>query len=405
MQKLRIGVIGAGAAGYFAAIHASSKHTEVTMLEKTSKTLAKVKISGGGRCNVTHHAPELSKLIKSYPRGGNFLKKVFRYFAIAETIDWFESRGVALKIEQDGRMFPVSDSSQSIINALVAEANKCNVNLLLNVAVHSIAKESNQFEVQTSKGKLSFDRLIICTGGNPKLSGFDFLEGLGHSIVEPIPSLFTFNTPHSPLKSLMGISVPDALVKLEGTKLSYHGPVLITHWGISGPAVLKLSAFGAEWLADVHYKANAHIRWGVDWTESELIMHLQAFKSKHPKKKIFSNPLVGLPQRLWMYLCQESEIMEMQLWENTSKKQFNKLVQNLFCYIVPIEGKTTFKEEFVTAGGVDLGQVHPESMESKSTKGLFFAGEVLNIDGITGGFNFQAAWSTGYLAGKNSQTL
>ncbi|MGY6523239.1 MAG: NAD(P)/FAD-dependent oxidoreductase [Mongoliitalea sp.] len=405
MQKLRIGIIGAGAAGYFSAIHAASIHTEVTILEKTSKVLSKVKISGGGRCNVTHHAPEISKLIKSYPRGANFLKKVFRDFAMPDTVNWFESRGVVLKTEEDGRMFPVTDSSQSIIDVLVQEATQKQIRLRLNEHVQRIEKVGEIFEVHTVKNKFVFDRLVICAGGSPKSSGYEFIQKLGHTISDPIPSLFTFNTPQSPLKSLMGISMPDASVKLEGTKLLYRGPVLITHWGISGPAVLKLSAFGAEWLAEMQYTANAHIRWGFDWTEGELILNLGAFKAKHPKKKISTNPLFGIPQRLWAFLVAESGISEEQVWENLSKKLFNKLVQNLFCYIVPIQGKTTFKEEFVTAGGVDLNFVNPDTMESKLVKGLFFAGEVLNIDGITGGFNFQAAWSTGYLAGKNSQKL
>jgi predicted Rossmann fold flavoprotein len=402
MRRIRIGVIGAGAAGYFAAIHAVSPHTEVTILEKTSKVLSKVKISGGGRCNVTHDAPEISKLIKSYPRGGNFLKKVFKYFAVKDTIEWFESRGVRLKIEQDGRMFPVSDSSQSIIDALTEEVRKAKISLKLQVSVQAIAKVEEEFVVSTSKGEMIFDRLIVCTGGNPKLAGYDFLQGLGHRVVDPIPSLFTFNTPQSPLKSLMGISVPDASVKLEGTKLFYRGPVLITHWGISGPAVLKLSAFGAEWLSNVAYKANAHIRWVFDLSEADIIQQIQNFKKQHPKKKVSGNPLFGIPSRLWALLTEESEVVETVVWENITKKQFNKLVQNIFCYIVPIEGKTTFKEEFVTAGGLVLDEINPESMESKLFKGLFFAGEVLNIDGITGGFNFQAAWSTGFMAGKNS---
>lgn len=402
MQKLQIGIIGAGAAGYFAAIHAVSPFTEVTILEKTTKVLSKVKISGGGRCNVTHDAPEISKLVKSYPRGGNFLKKVFKNFAVKDTIEWFESRGVQLKIEQDGRMFPISDSSQSIIDALTEEARKSKIRLELQVNVQNIRKEGGVFVVATSKGEMSFDRLIVCSGGNPKLAGYDFIQGLGHQVADPIPSLFTFNTPQSPLKSLMGISMPDASVKLEGTKLFYRGPVLITHWGISGPAVLKLSAFGAEWLANVAYRAKAHIRWVFDLSEADIIEHLQNFKKQHPKKKVIGNPLFGIPARLWVLLVEESEITDILLWENITKKQVNKLVQNIFCYIVPIEGKTTFKEEFVTAGGVELEEINAETMESKLLKGLFFAGEVLNIDGITGGFNFQAAWSTGFVAGQNS---
>jgi predicted Rossmann fold flavoprotein len=402
VKKIKVGVIGAGAAGYFSAIHAAMGNGEVTLLEKTTKTLAKVKISGGGRCNVTHAAFEISNLAKNYPRGEKFLKKVFRHFAVNETISWFESRNVPLKTEEDGRMFPVSDNSQSIIDALQREILNHGVKILLNFGVEEIIKVDNRFRVRSKEKILEFDRLIICSGGSPKAEGFGFIKEMGHSIVAPVPSLFTFNTPQEPIRKLMGISVPEAYVRIEGTKLAYSGPLLITHWGLSGPAVLKLSAFGANWLYDQQYQANAHIRWNKDWTEGFLIQNLQNFKHQHPKKKIWSNPLFGLPLRLWEHLVERSEIPEESIWQNLAKKQLNKLVQNLFCYIVTVSGKTTFKEEFVTAGGVDLDEVEPETMQSKLVNGLFFAGEVLNIDGITGGFNFQAAWSTGYLAGVNA---
>lgn len=399
MGRLKIGVIGAGAAGFFAAIHAASGDAEVTIVEKTSKSLAKVKISGGGRCNVTHAAFEISHLSKNYPRGEKFLKKVFRHFAVKDTIQWFESRGVALKTEADGRMFPVSDNSQSIIDALQTAANQKGVKVIYSFNVREINKRNSVFEVSSDDRKLEFDRIIVCTGGNPKMEGFDFLANFKHTIEPPIPSLFTFNTPQEPIKKLMGISVPDAFVRLEGTKMAYRGPLLITHWGLSGPAVLKLSAFGAKWLFDQQYKAKAHVRWGNDWTEEGLTRQLLSFQNEHPKKKITTNPLLGIPARLWEHLCEKSEMGTDNLWQNLPKKHFNKLVQNLFCYIVAVEGKTTFKEEFVTAGGIVLDEVNPESMESRLVEGLYFAGEVMNIDGITGGFNFQAAWSTGYVAG------
>ena len=402
MDRLKIGVIGAGAAGYFAAIHAAQGGADVTIIEKTSKSLAKVKISGGGRCNVTHAAFELSNLSKNYPRGEKFLKKVFRHFSVKDTIDWFESRGVALKTEADGRMFPVSDDSQSIIDALQIAANQAGVKFIFSFTVKEIIRKESLFELSSDDIKLAFDKIIVCSGGNPKLDGFHFLANFKHSIEPPIPSLFTFNTPQEAIKKLMGISVPDAFVRLEGTKMAYRGPLLITHWGLSGPAVLKLSSFGAKWLFDQQYKAKAHIRWGNDWTEEWLFQQLFSFQNNHPKKKIISNPLLGLPSRLWEHLCEKSEIGSEILWHNLPKKQVNKLVQNLFCYIVVIEGKTTFKEEFVTAGGVALDEVNPETMGSRLVEGLFFSGEVLNIDGITGGFNFQAAWSTGYVAGVSA---
>ncbi|WP_407936184.1 NAD(P)/FAD-dependent oxidoreductase [Aquiflexum sp.] len=402
MDKISIGVIGAGAAGYFAAIFAAQNGALVTIIEKTSKSLSKVKISGGGRCNVTHAAYEISNLSKNYPRGEKFMKKVFRHFAVKDTISWFESRMVELKTEQDGRMFPVTDNSRTIVDALESAALINGVKLIFNYSVNGIQKEEGRFIVRSKDRHLFFDKLIVCSGGSPKMDGFNFIKNLGHGIAAPIPSLFTFNTPNEPIKKLMGIAVPDALVKLEGTKLSYRGPVLITHWGISGPAVLKLSAFGAAWLHEKKYNTNAHIRWVSTLSENEILEHLSDFRNNHPKKKVVTNPLFSLPSRLWEHLAEKSEVERDIIWLNLPKKHIHKLVQNLFCYIVRIEGKTTFKEEFVTAGGVELDQVNPETMESKLIEGLFFAGEVLNIDGITGGFNFQAAWSTGYLAGMSA---
>ncbi len=402
MQKFKIGVIGAGASGYFAAIHAASKNTEVVLLEKTTKSLSKVKISGGGRCNVTHASYEISNLSKNYPRGEKFLKKVFRHFAVSDTVAWFSDRGVEVKTEADGRMFPVTNDSQTIVDALEAVAARNQVKIKYKVSVEKIEVTETGFRVVSKAEKFDFDRLIVCSGGSLKLEGFTFLKALGHSIVPPVPSLFTFNTPQEPIRNLMGISVSNAQVKLESTKLLYKGPLLITHWGVSGPAVLKLSAFGAQWMAEKHYKAKAHIKWDESWTEEFLVQELQGFKRDHPKKVVSSNPLFKLPARLWEHLCDASEIDKKITYQNLPKKCFNKLVQNLFCYIVTIDGKTTFKEEFVTAGGVALDEVNPENMESKLIKGLFFAGEVLNIDGITGGFNFQAAWSTAFLAGINA---
>ena len=402
MVKISIGVIGAGAAGYFAAIHAAQLGASVTILEKTSKSLSKVKISGGGRCNVTHAAFEISNLSKNYPRGEKFLKKVFRHFAVKDTVSWFESRHVELKVEQDGRMFPITDDSQTIVDALEESAKQAKVKIVFNFPVDSIYKYDEKFTIKSKDREMIFDRLIVCSGGSPKIEGFNFIKNLGHNVTPPIPSLFTFNTPNEPIKKLMGIAVPDAMVRLEGTKLAYRGPVLVTHWGISGPAVLKLSAFGAQWLFDKNYNSNAHIRWMASLSENDLVEQLTNFKNQHPKKKVFSNPLFSLPSRLWEHIAEKSEVEADILWQNLPKKHFHKLVQNLFCYIVHVEGKTTFKEEFVTAGGVDLSEVDPETMESKLIQGLFFAGEVLNIDGITGGFNFQAAWSTGYLAGINA---
>lgn len=406
MDKLKkVGVIGGGAAGFFAAIHAAGSDTEVTIFEKTSKLLAKVKISGGGRCNVTHRPLETSNLVKNYPRGEKFLKKIFPKFSSKETMEWFESRGVPLKTESDGRVFPVSDDSQSIINVLLKEASTLKIEIKLSTQIKKVVPTEGGFILDTSKGRVAVDKLIICSGGNPKIDGFNFLDQLNHELVPPIPSLFTFNTPGEKIRELMGISFPDSQVKLSGTKLNYRGPVLITHWGISGPAVLKLSAFGAKWLYEQKYQSEAIINWNAEMNEQSYQKSLSDYLEKYPNRKLVNYPLFGIPARFWVHICQKSGIDEITPARQLSKKSKNRLVQNLFCYLLPINGKTTFKEEFVTSGGVALSGVNPESMESKFHPNLFFAGEVLDIDGITGGFNFQAAWSTGYLAGKSSYSL
>lgn len=400
---MKIAIIGGGASGFFAAIHAAGKGIEVSLFEKSPKLLSKVKVSGGGRCNVTHRPMEISKLVQNYPRGEKFLKKAFRHFSIPDTFSWFESRGVKLKIEADGRVFPISDSSQTIIDVLLAEAQKKGVKIHISTGIKEINPANGYYELITEKGVFRADRVIIASGGNPKLEGYNFFKSLNHNLVEPIPSLFTFNTPGESLRSLMGISVPDALVRIEGTKLNYRGPVLVTHWGISGPAVLKLSAFGAKWLYDHQYKGKAVINWNVNLKEEDYYQQIQSYSSTHPNRKVRSHPLFSIPIRLWEHFCERAEINSDRPFGNLSKKEINRLVQNLFCYLLEINGKTTFKEEFVTAGGIPLNEVNPDTMESKFHSNLYFAGEVLDIDGITGGFNFQAAWSTGFLAGKSSK--
>lgn len=402
---MKVAVIGGGAAGYFAAIHASGPGIEVTIFEKTPKLLSKVKVSGGGRCNVTHRPMEISKLVKNYPRGEKFLKRVFRHFTIEDTFAWFQSRGVELKIEPDGRAFPVSDSSQSIIDCLQKEADKCGIKIRVSTGIKELNPLEKGFELITEKGVFRADSVIVASGGQPKSDGYHFLKSLNHTVNPPIPSLFTFNTPGEPIRELMGIAVPDGLVKIEGTKLNYKGPVLITHWGISGPAVLKLSAFGAEWLFDHQYKARAIINWNANFGENDYLGHLLSYGTAHPNRKVRTHPLFELPSRLWEHFCEKAEISDTILWGSLPKKNLNRLVQNLFCYILEINGKTTFKEEFVTAGGIPLEQVDPESLQSKYHPNLHFAGEVLDIDGITGGFNFQAAWSTGVLAGKSIKEI
>lgn len=398
---MKIAVIGGGAAGFFAAIHASGKGREVTIFEKSPKLLSKVKVSGGGRCNVTHRPMEISKLVKNYPRGEKFLKRVFRHFSILDTFEWFETRGVKLKIESDGRVFPVSDASQSIIDVLYAEAQKSEIKILTSTGIKELNPTKSGFELLTEKGVFRADAVVVAIGGQPKSDGYHFLNSFNHSLNLPIPSLFTFNTPGEPIRELMGVAVTDGLVKIEGTKLNYRGPVLVTHWGVSGPAVLKLSAFGAEWLHEQQYKARAIINWNANFGENDYQFQLTNYAQAHPNRKVFSHALFDIPSRMWEHFCLKSEIDPAQLHGNLPKKQLNRLVQNLFCYILEVNGKTTFKEEFVTAGGITLGEIDPETMQSLIHPNLYFAGEVLNIDGITGGFNFQAAWSTGFLAGKS----
>lgn len=398
---MKVAVIGGGAAGFFAAIQASGPGREVTLFEKTPKLLSKVKVSGGGRCNVTHRPMEISKLIKNYPRGEKFLKKVFRHFSIEDTFEWFESRGVELKIESDGRVFPVSDSSQTIIDCLQREAEKSGIKISVSTGIKELNPTKSGYELITEKGVFRADAVVIATGGHPKSDGYNFLKSLNHKIVDPIPSLFTFNTPGESIRELMGISVSDGLVKIEGTKLNYRGPILITHWGISGPAVLKLSAFGAEWLHGHQYQARAIINWNADFGENDYVDHLTNYGKVHPNRKVLSHGLFDVPSRLWEHFCEKSGIVDSNVYGNLPKKLLNRLVQNLFCYILEVKGKTTFKDEFVTAGGIQLEDVDPETMQSRYHPNLYFAGEVLNLDGITGGFNFQAAWSTGFLAGKS----
>ena len=398
-----VAVIGGGAAGYFAAIHASGPGIEVLLFEKSPKVLSKVRISGGGRCNVTHRPMEITKLIKNYPRGEKFLKKGFAHFSIEDTFTWFESRGVPLKIEEDGRVFPKSNTSQSIVDVLQEEAARLGVQLRISTGIKIIRPSETGFLLQTDQGEMVVSKVIVASGGHPNLSSYEFLKLLKHKIIKPIPSLFTFNTPQEPIRELMGIAMGDALVKLEGTKLSYRGPILITHWGISGPAVLKLSAFGADWLHEKQYTARAIIQWNADLGEQDYVEQLNGYAQIYPNRKVGSHPLFGVPTRLWEHFCSKAAILEPQLYGQLPKKLINKLVQCLFCYSVGIQGKTTFKEEFVTAGGLVLDEINPETLESRFHPGLYFAGEVLNLDGITGGFNFQAAWTTGYLAGSSAK--
>lgn len=396
-------VVGGGAAGFFSALSAKEFHPEeeVLILEKTNKLLSKVKVSGGGRCNVTNHCFELQELLKGYPRGSRFLKKVFRTFAVQDTIDWFEKREVTLIPESDNRMFPDTHNSQTIINCFLEEARRLGVEIKTKMPVEALQKLETGFQLSTPEGEIFADKVILATGGIPKYENMRWLEELGCKMIPPVPSLFTFNMPKNPVTALMGISVENVKCKIEGEKLQTEGPLLITHWGMSGPAVLKLSAWGARILADKKYQFNLLVNWLPELSEEEIrtILHSTSSNAFATKKMMAYNPF-DLPKRLWQFFLQKIEISEETQWNGIGKKNLNRLVDNLMHDVYPVTGKTTFKEEFVTAGGVDLAQINPQTMEHKTIPGLFFTGEILDIDGITGGYNFQAAWTTGYVAGR-----
>jgi len=400
--KLRVAIIGGGAAGFFAAFSVKENHrdAEVVILEKTGKTLAKVKVSGGGRCNVTNACFSASKLSKFYPRGEKPMKKLFSVFQAVDTVEWFKKRGVELKAEGDNRMFPVTDSSRTIIDCFHKEAEKLGIKVLLQKTVNKIVPRADGFSLHLEKGVEFFDNVIIATGGSPKETGFDWLKNLGHSIVPPQPSLFTFNIPHDPIKKLMGLVVEHATVRIQGTKLSYAGPVLITHWGMSGPAVLKLSAWGARVLAEKEYSFKVQINWLSIKNESEANEILDTELEIIRRKKIINGNPFGLPSRMWGFMLDKAGIDGDTVWHQLSKKSRNKLLNILLNDVYEVRGKTTFKEEFVTCGGVNLSDINMLTMESLKCNGMYFAGEVIDVDGITGGFNFQAAWTTGFVAGK-----
>lgn len=397
-------VVGGGAAGFYGAIQAAGLNPglSVLILERSNKLLSKVRVSGGGRCNVTHNCFDSVKFSRHYPRGEKPLRAVLRKYGASETVRWFASRGVALKAEEDGRMFPVTDNSQTIIDCFLKEAGEKDIGVTTGETVHRIVPGGGHFHVLTqSGGEYHAKCVLIAIGGSPKPDAYAFIKDLGHSVSKPIPSLFTFNDPGRTFSDLMGIAVTDSEVRIAGTKFRQQGPLLITHWGLSGPAVIRLSAWAAEYLHSVGYDFTVLVSWIGAVKEDELRNSLQKYQAAHVKQKIYGNPLFGLPQRLWVRLCSMAEIPEEKIWGETSRKNLNKLLENLGRYPLRIKGKTTFKEEFVTCGGVDLREVDMETLESKKVEGLFFAGEVLNVDGETGGFNFQAAWSTAFVAAKS----
>jgi predicted flavoprotein YhiN len=432
LQKKRLIVIGGGAAGFFCAVNAARMNPalEVLILEKSSKLLSKVRISGGGRCNVTHACFDIAEMVKKYPRGANFVKKSFHRFFTGDTIKWFDERQVALKTEADGRMFPVSNSSQTIIDCLMKEAEKYHVTIMMNTEVKSVGYNREASDVRRESeaeksentvggdGKFileiastanqtsdirhqTADFVCVASGGYPKASMFGWLKHTGHTIAEPVPSLFTFNMPGNIITKLMGVSVENVKVKIAGTKLETSGPVLITHWGLSGPAILKLSAWGARELAANNYEFTAIINWLPAFNEQTLRAHFEQLRFEMAAQKMINKNPFALPLRLWEYFLQQAGIKDETRWADLPAAAQNKLIKILCSQDCPVKGKTTFKEEFVTAGGIKLSETDANTMMSKLVPNLFFAGEILDVDGVTGGFNFQHAWTSGWIAAKS----
>ena len=376
-------------------------------------------MSGGVRCNVTHSCFDIADISRKFPRGQNFVKKTFHQFFTTDTINWFEERGVKLKTEDDGRMFPVTDLSQTIIDCLLKEANKFHIEILMNTEVkelsllhgpagssRSLSPMQNGWSIKLSGGRLlTADFVCIASGGYPKSGMFNWLKQLGHEIEEPVPSLFTFNLPHHPITRLMGISVEKTRIRIIGTKLEEQGPLLITHWGLSGPAVLRLSAWGARQLAACSWQFTVIVNWLPEFNEQSLREKFIGLRNNHASQKVLSKNSFDLPNRLWEFLAEQSGVKHEMRWADLPAVIQNKFIKNLCAYECEVKGKTTFKEEFVTAGGIKLNGVDANTLMSRKVPNLFFAGEVLDVDGITGGFNFQHAWTSGFIAAKNISEL
>ena len=393
-------IVGGGAAGFFTAINIAEKspHLKIIILERSKEVLTKVKISGGGRCNVTHAQFDPKELTLNYPRGEKEMLGPFHRFMTGDTVDWFENRGIQLKAEDDGRMFPVSDSSQTIVDCFVMEAERRGIEVLKKHLVKSIKKLEDQWSVRTSEGDFVSDHLLIATGSNTKV--WAILESLGHTIVPPVPSLYTFKIEDERISNLPGVSNHASVKVLDGNGksiLESEGPLLITHWGMSGPAILKLSAWGALQLHDLEYQFKIKVNWLPNYSEEKILKKLRNIKKEFNKKSVTGNSQFELPKRLWQSIAKSAGIPQEFTWAELTNVKLQKLSEQLTKSVFEVNGKSTFKEEFVTAGGVNLKEVNFKRFESKIHKNLFFAGEVLNIDAITGGFNFQNAWTGGFI--------
>ncbi len=417
MEKKKVIVVGGGAAGFFCAIQIAEVHPdwEIVLLEKTNKLLSKVKVSGGGRCNVTHACPDVEVLLKKYPRGARFLKKAFYLFATKNTIEWFSKNGVELHTEKDGRMFPTTNSSDTIIDCFLRKVHQYKIQILTQHEVLDIIsnasninagaivdKKTKTFTVQL-QGRVAMqaDAICLATGGLLKSDRLKWLTNFGHTIIDPVPSLFTFNTIDKKITTLMGVAVDKASIQWKGNKNIETGPLLITHWGISGPAAIKLSAWCAREMAETNYEGAIQINWTPSFNESTLKMEWINFRMDFGRREMGSKNPFDLPQRLWHFLLQESGIVLTTKWADLKSVNQQQLIQLLTRYTLDIKGKTTFKEEFVTCGGVDLKDIDALTMESKLIPGLHFAGEMMDVDGITGGFNFQHAWTSGWIAAQH----
>lgn len=402
---MNVAIIGGGAAGFFSAITVKENFPDarVTIFEKTNQVLSKVKISGGGRCNVTNACDSVAELCKAYPRGGRELKKAFYVFNNKHAMEWFEKRGVPLTIQDDKCVFPKSQDSQTIIDCFLSETNRLGIEIKTSYSVTSLIHENEVFKIdflgENQKSQV-FDKVIVTTGGSPKIQGLEWIENLNHNIEFPVPSLFSLNIPDDLITDLMGIVVENVLVRIQGTKIKSEGALLITHWGMSGPAILKLSSYGARVLFNLNYETKIQINW-MNEVNNDIVYHeLLKISEENPNKLITNNHPYSIPSRLWIYFLEKCDLNPEKKWIELGKKGLNKLTNILCNDEYTVKGKAKFTDEYVTCGGVSLQSVNMNTMESNTCKGLYFAGEVLDIDGVTGGFNFQVAWTTAFIAGK-----
>ncbi len=402
---MHVAIVGGGAAGFFAAINLKGNYpdAEVVIFEQSKEVLSKVKISGGGRCNLSNACTSIEELTGAYPRGGKALKRAFCRFDNKAAMRWFESHGVALVVQEDGCVFPRSQNSQSIIDCFLEQTRALHIQIRLGCGVKAIAQAGSQLKLQFSGNPgpvKTFDKVIVASGGSPRRDGLAWLERLNHKIESPVPSLFTFKMPDEPVAELMGVVVAKTIVSLQGTRLKAEGPVLFTHWGMSGPAILKLSALGARLLSEAGYLFKIQVNWTNEHNQDEVAAQLQRIVAVHGRKHLSNFRPYALPERLWEHLLKKGGLPAGKKWGELGKSGVNRLTSVLCNDVYEVNGQTRFREEFVTCGGVSLDSIDLKTMQSKVCTNLYFAGEVMDIDGITGGYNFQAAWTTAFIAAQ-----